>query len=135
MTQHPQIDPAVMQQRKAYYDKIGQHKLAPLWEVLHGLVIPQPKSACQPAIWHYGDIREEIMEAGRLITAKEAERPREGDRQRPVAAEDLPLGDLRVDLLDPLESLGDVHGGKVTLRYRVVKPAPGTARASGPSPP
>ena len=67
--------------------------------------------------------------------AKEAERPREGDRQRPIATEDLPLGDLHVDLLDPLESLGDVHGGKITLRYRVVKPAPGTARASGPSPP
>src|SRR3546814_17943625 len=50
MTQHPQIDRAqteagVMQQRKAYYDRIGRHKLAPLWEVLHGLVIPQPKSA------------------------------------------------------------------------------------------
>lgn len=79
MTQRPnldraKIDPGVMQQRKAYYDKIGGHKLAPLWEVLHGLVIPEPKSACQPAIWHYEDIRDFILEAGRLITAKEAER-------------------------------------------------------------
>ena len=74
MTQQPQIDQAVMQQRRAYYERIGTRKMAPLWEVLHALVIPQPKSACMPAIWHYADIRDDIMEAGRLITAKEAER-------------------------------------------------------------
>ena len=79
MTQHPAIDRAkidsgVLQQRKAYYDKIGSRRLAPLWEVLHALVIPQPKSACQPALWRYDEIRDDIMEAGRLITAKEAER-------------------------------------------------------------
>ena len=61
-------------ERRAFYDRMAPLHLAPLWEVLHGLVIPQPASACHPAIWHYDDIRPFIMEAGRLITAKEAER-------------------------------------------------------------
>jgi gentisate 1,2-dioxygenase len=61
-------------ERRAFYDRMAPLHLAPLWEVLHGLVIPQPASACQPAIWHYDEIRPYIMEAGRLITAKEAER-------------------------------------------------------------
>ncbi|HEX6957984.1 MAG TPA: gentisate 1,2-dioxygenase [Ferrovibrio sp.] len=74
MNQQTAPDPSVLQQRKAYYDKIATQKLAPLWEVLHGLVIKEPKSACQPAIWRYDDIRDHIMEAGRLITAREAER-------------------------------------------------------------
>lgn len=60
--------------RRAYYERIGEHKLTPLWEVLHGLVIPQPKSACMAALWHYDDLRPFILEAGQLITAKEAER-------------------------------------------------------------
>lgn len=75
MTQAAAIDPATVRaERQAYYERIGRARLAPLWEVLHALVIPQPKSACQPAQWRYDDIRGAIMEAGRLITAKEAER-------------------------------------------------------------
>lgn len=61
-------------EREAYYRRIGTKDMAPLWEVLNALVIPEPKSACQPAIWHYADIRPAIMEAGALITAREAER-------------------------------------------------------------
>ncbi|HUN52283.1 MAG TPA: gentisate 1,2-dioxygenase [Candidatus Sulfotelmatobacter sp.] len=61
-------------ERRAFYDRMAPLHLAPLWEVLHGLVIPQPASACRPVIWHYDAIRPFIMEAGRLITAKEAER-------------------------------------------------------------
>lgn len=61
-------------ERKAFYDKISSRNLAPLWEVLHGLVTPQPVGHCAPAIWHYDDLRPWIMEAGDLITAKEAER-------------------------------------------------------------
>lgn len=61
-------------QRKAFYDRIDQQNLTPLWEVLGDLVIPQPKSPCVPALWKYPQVREHLMEAGRLITAKEAER-------------------------------------------------------------
>jgi len=66
--------PTSTAERKAFYERIDQHNLAPLWEVLAGLVIPQPKSACVPAHWHYDGIRDYLLEAGRLISAKEAER-------------------------------------------------------------
>ena len=48
--------------------------MTPLWEVLGALVPPQPKSPVAAAIWHYDALREHVMEAGRLITAEEAER-------------------------------------------------------------
>src|SRR4029077_15672156 len=38
------------------------------------LVTPEPVSACEPAAWSFADIRAAMMEAGGLITAKEAER-------------------------------------------------------------
>ena len=50
-----------------------QH-LTPLWDVLGALVIPQPKSPCVSALWRFADVREHLMESGRLISAKEAER-------------------------------------------------------------
>ncbi len=60
--------------RKEYYERLRPNDLAPLWEVMSSLVTPQPASACQPAIWHYATIRDQVHEAGTLITAKEAER-------------------------------------------------------------
>ncbi len=66
--------PSPNAERKAFYDRIDQHHLTPLWEVLGSLVIPQPHSPCVAALWHYDGIREHLLEAGRLITAKEAER-------------------------------------------------------------
>ncbi len=61
-------------ERAAYYDKIGASNLAPLWEVLRGLIVKEPRSPALPAFWRYSEVRPYIMEAGRLITAKEAER-------------------------------------------------------------
>ena len=60
--------------RADFYDRIGQHSMTPLWEVMRGLVTEEPASPCVPALWRYEDIRPYIMEAGGLITAKEAER-------------------------------------------------------------
>ena len=60
--------------REHYYQTLAPVNLAPLWEVLKGLVTPSPASICQPAIWHYQTIRPYVLEAGDLITAKEAER-------------------------------------------------------------
>lgn len=48
--------------------------MTPLWEVLSALVPQSPTSLIVPAHWRYADIREFVMEAGRLISAKEAER-------------------------------------------------------------
>ena len=67
-------NPDVAATRKAYYQRIAPYNMTPLWEVLHGLITPEPRSQCQPALWCYNDIRQSILEAGELITAKEAER-------------------------------------------------------------
>jgi gentisate 1,2-dioxygenase len=48
--------------------------MAPLWEVLGTLVPKQPQTQVDAALWRYADLREQVMEAGRLITAEEAER-------------------------------------------------------------
>ena len=60
--------------RAEFYDRIGDRKLAPLWEVMHQLVTMTPGTDCQPVLWHYGEIRPYLMEAGTLISAEEAER-------------------------------------------------------------
>ena len=61
-------------ERAAFYERIGGSNLAPLWEVLHGLVTREPVTPVLPAHWSYEAIRPYVMEAGGLITAKEAER-------------------------------------------------------------
>ena len=66
---------AVPSERQAFYDRIAPQSLAPLWERLHTLVTRAPATPVQPAIWHYDDqVRPHLMQAGSLITAKEAER-------------------------------------------------------------
>lgn len=60
--------------RQAFYQRIGLHNMTPLWEVLGALVPKAPNSPLQAALWRYADVREHVMEAGRLITAAEAER-------------------------------------------------------------
>ena len=67
---HPTDSP----ERQAYYDRIDPDHLTPLWSVLGNLVTPTPGSGCQPWLWHYPKVREYLMEAGDLITAREAER-------------------------------------------------------------
>lgn len=69
-----QAKPAPSNARADFYDRIGAYSMAPLWEVLHNLVTPQPRSTAVPAMWRYDEIRRFIDEAGELITAKEAER-------------------------------------------------------------
>ncbi len=61
-------------ERRAFYERISRKHLTPLWLSLANLVTPEPVSACQPAAWAFADIRDAMIEAGGLITAKEAER-------------------------------------------------------------
>jgi gentisate 1,2-dioxygenase len=64
------IDPT----RRAFYGRLGERNLAPLWEVLHKLVTATPESAIAPHLWRYADAKPYLLEACELITAKEAER-------------------------------------------------------------
>jgi gentisate 1,2-dioxygenase len=61
-------------ERLAFYERISQKHLTPLWTSLAKLVTPEPVSGCQPASWSFADIRAAMIEAGGLITAREAER-------------------------------------------------------------
>jgi gentisate 1,2-dioxygenase len=62
-------------ERQAFYDRIGEHSLAPLWERLHAMVTRSPVTPAQATLWDYDKVvRPFLMQAGGLITAKEAER-------------------------------------------------------------
>ena len=69
-----QPSPKAQRARAAFYERIGHHSMTPLWEVLSALVPPQPRSPLQAAHWCYAELRDHVLEAGRLITAEEAER-------------------------------------------------------------
>jgi gentisate 1,2-dioxygenase len=67
-------DADVTAERAAFYRRIDKDNLTPLWEVLGTLVPQQPTTPCVPALWPYEAVRPLLFEAGRLITAREAER-------------------------------------------------------------
>jgi len=66
--------PARTPERQAFYDELAPNHLAPLWDVLRGLITREPQTPCDPVIWHYDQVRPYLMRAGSLITAQEAER-------------------------------------------------------------
>jgi gentisate 1,2-dioxygenase len=68
------VDAAVTPEREAFYARIDKKNLTPLWSVMGALITPEPKSACVPFGWQFDDIRTYLLEAGGLITAKEAQR-------------------------------------------------------------
>jgi gentisate 1,2-dioxygenase len=57
-----------------FYPRLAKLNAAPLWEVLGEIVGAQPHPAAVPALWRYDEMRPFLMEAGELITAREAER-------------------------------------------------------------
>ncbi len=60
--------------RNEFYGRMNEQSLTPLWEVMKGLVPPQPRPTPQAHIWHYDEVRPFLIEAGKLLTAEEAER-------------------------------------------------------------
>ncbi|GAK33797.1 gentisate 1,2-dioxygenase [Iodidimonas nitroreducens] len=60
--------------REDFYGRLKGRNISALWTVLHDLVTPQPRPEMAAAHWAYADVRRYLMEAGDLITAKEAER-------------------------------------------------------------
>ena len=61
-------------ERAAFYQDIDKHHMAPLWEVFRSLITPVPRPAAVPHCWRYHDVRDWVMRAGEVISAKEAER-------------------------------------------------------------
>ena len=75
MSTPPAVVPAAeTPERLAFYERISQKHMTPLWTSLAKLVTPEPVSGCQPASWSFAEVRAAMIEAGGLITAREAER-------------------------------------------------------------
>lgn len=68
------IKPEATPERRAFYERIGRKGAAPLWEVLTTIIPAKPTPCTTPALWRYDDMRPLLLEAGRLLTPKEAER-------------------------------------------------------------
>jgi len=66
--------PAETPERLAFYEKISHQFYSPLWTVFSDIITPEPKSDCRPHLWQFAQAREYLLEAGQLITAREAER-------------------------------------------------------------
>lgn len=61
-------------QLQELYDAMAPECLTPLWEVLHALVLPEPKSPARVHTWAYDAARDFLLRAGDLISAEQAER-------------------------------------------------------------
>lgn len=66
--------PTETAERKKFYDKIDNGSYTALWTVLSSIITPEPRSQCQSHLWHFDEAKSYLLEAGGLITAKEAER-------------------------------------------------------------
>ncbi|MEN9779108.1 MAG: gentisate 1,2-dioxygenase [Pseudomonadota bacterium] len=60
--------------RRQLYEDMAPLNLTPLWEVLHALVPPAPRTPCVAAHWGYDAVRPFLMRSGEAITAEEAVR-------------------------------------------------------------
>ena len=60
--------------RRQLYEEMAPLNLTPLWEVLHALVPPAPRTPCVAAHWGYDAVRPFLMRSGEAITAEEAVR-------------------------------------------------------------
>ena len=67
-------DPETKARRQEYYKQLGPNSMAPLWEVLGNVVTPEPRVTSKPYLWKWADTRPLVLEAGKLLTAEEAER-------------------------------------------------------------
>jgi gentisate 1,2-dioxygenase len=66
--------PTLTAERKEFYGRLAAKSAAPLWEVLGAIIPPEPRPEAVPCLWHYDDLRPLLIEAGHLLTEKEAER-------------------------------------------------------------
>ena len=66
--------PELSPERKDFYHRLDGKHTAPLWEVLAKIIPPSPTPETVPVMWRYDELRPLLMEAGTLLTAKEAER-------------------------------------------------------------
>ena len=66
--------PETTPQRREFYGRLDQRSTAPLWEVLGRIIPPEPTPETVATLWRYEELRPLLLEAGGLLTPKEAER-------------------------------------------------------------
>jgi len=58
----------------AFRATLKDTSVSPLWDVMAALVTQSPKPRAVPHVWAYDTLRPQLMEAGKRITAEQAER-------------------------------------------------------------
>jgi len=58
----------------AYREQLATLNVAPLWDVLKGLVPNEPRPKAIPHAWRWAAMRDRLIESGSVVSAEEAER-------------------------------------------------------------
>lgn len=58
----------------AYRQRLMELNVAPLWDVLQGLVPNEPRPKARPHAWRWSAMRERLIESGAAVSAEQAER-------------------------------------------------------------
>lgn len=66
--------PEITDEFRAFYKRLENKNAAPLWEALAEILTVEPRPRAVPVLWRYEELRPFLLESGKLITAKEAER-------------------------------------------------------------
>ncbi len=104
----------------AFLSSLAPLHVHPLWRQ-QGLLLSDPTSRAIPYLWKYAPVRERLLEAGRLITAEEAERRvlilrNPGLGGEPAATKRLYAG---LQLVMPGEIAPAHHHGASAIRFVV----------------
>ncbi len=57
-----------------YLDGLSQFNVGPLWKFLRQALTPEPRSQAKPHLWRWQELRPQLLRAGELVSAAEAER-------------------------------------------------------------
>lgn len=66
--------PSLSKGADAYRKQLMELNVAPLWDVLKGMVPDSPRAKARPHAWQWSSMRPRLIEAGSAISAEEAER-------------------------------------------------------------
>jgi len=58
----------------SYRERLAALNVAPLWDVLKGLVPNEPRPKARPHAWKWAVMRDRLIESGAVVSAEEAER-------------------------------------------------------------
>lgn len=60
--------------KETYLAKLPEHSVQPLWTVMQKMVTARPTPRAEVTIWRYESMRPLLIQAGQIVSDKEAER-------------------------------------------------------------